>query len=175
MVPNNVFASARTDVILDYGDEAIVIKNNTLVPLTSVFKTFNASVQVEKDKTIKVSKGQATATITLNSKIIWINGKKTSFPTTQVIINKTMVPLKFAASFLNTKYTVDKPFRKLYMVDSDIKLEMPYNDVYELSKQYEGKQAWVATLNGILEYYSGKSVSSSAYQEFNESENRRDY
>lgn len=164
LVPVNAAGAAESSVKkVVLNEDALVIKGNTLVPVASVFKAFGASVQVPDNKTIKVATSKKKATLTIDSKVIWVDGKKTSYPiATQVINGKTMVPVKFAASFFKAKITVNKYDYAISLVNSDTRVDLNYNDLYELSQQYAGKTAWVSVLAGSLSYYSGTSVPASA-------------
>lgn len=82
-------------------------KGTTLVPLRGILEALGAEVKwVPETKQVIVSKDGVTVTLTIGSKIAWVNGTYVTLTEpAQIVNNRTMIPLRFVSESLG--YTIN--------------------------------------------------------------------
>ncbi|KOP64094.1 hypothetical protein AMS62_01675 [Bacillus sp. FJAT-18019] len=150
-------------------DTGVIVKNNTMLPASQVFKSFGGSIQLNnKTKDITFKYKNTTVKAKLDSKYVQINKTKSSYAVApQIIDGKLMVPVQLLKDLFKVTVTVNKGeygynstyIESVTLTSEQTKLTIPVNDLYESYKKYHGKTAWIIKPQVIITDLSGKYVS----------------
>lgn len=104
-------SSAEEDTKLLGG--AVIEKGRTLLPLRSIFEALGATVDWNQEtKSIKAKNENITIELTLDSKNVKVNGlTKTLDVPAKLVVNKTMVPVRFVSESLGAEVSWDQENR----------------------------------------------------------------
>lgn len=165
-----VEASSNVKIIIKgekqvYDQSPILKEGRTLVPLRGIFETLGATVtwQSTTNQIIAI-KGSKKITLTLGSKIAYINGvKKTLDVSAQAINGRTLVPLRFISESLGEKVNWDSKNSTVYIGNYLTK-----NDIIAAinsGKAFTGEsmgehpaKIWFTSFDPVSEQFNGKVI-----------------
>ncbi|WP_211749404.1 copper amine oxidase N-terminal domain-containing protein [Paenibacillus sp. Marseille-Q4541] len=150
-------------------DSGVILKNTSMVPIAPVLKNLGGTVQLNnKTKEIAFSYGNTKIKAKLDSRVIHINGVKSSYAVAPQIINgKLMVPIQLIKDLLKATIAVEqgtydyysKYIKSITVTVKNKSVTIPINDLYESYQKYIGKSAWINVPFVVIEDLYGNNAS----------------
>ena len=118
---NIVYVGAKVRIdgkLINFSSQYPVLWNDrTLVPVREVTEAIGAKVEwIEETQTARISKGNTTIKLPVDSDIAYINGEKVQLDTeTELINKKTMIPVRFVSENFGMNVLWDDSTRTVHL------------------------------------------------------------